>query len=111
MNVLLAESDVPYEQLWELERINSDFKNTDVVVIIGANDVVNPEAIENPKSPIAGMPILNAHEGQTVLMIKRSLSPGYAGIKNPLFERDNTLMCFGDGKEFIVGILEELREM
>ncbi|MBC8405362.1 MAG: NAD(P)(+) transhydrogenase (Re/Si-specific) subunit beta [Planctomycetes bacterium] len=111
MNVLLAEADVPYEQLLELERINSDFKNTDVVVIIGANDVVNPEAIENPKSPIAGMPILMAHEAQTVLMIKRSLSPGYAGIKNPLFERDNTLMCFGDGKEFLVSVLEELKEL
>ncbi len=111
MNVLLAEADVPYEQLLELEKINGDFKNTDVTVIIGANDVVNPEAIENPKSPIAGMPILNAHESGTVLMIKRSLSPGYAGIKNPLFERDNTLMCFGDGKEFLVGVLEELKEL
>jgi proton-translocating NAD(P)+ transhydrogenase subunit beta len=110
MNVLLAEADVPYEQLLELERINPDFKNTDVTVIIGANDVVNPEAIDNPKSPIAGMPILNAFESGTVLMIKRSLSPGYAGIRNPLFERDNTLMCFGDGKEFLVGVLEELRD-
>jgi len=111
MNVLLAESDVPYEQLWELERINGDFKNTNVSVIIGANDVVNPDAIENPKSPIAGMPILNVHQSQTVLMIKRSLSPGYAGIKNPLFEKDQTLMCFGDGKAFISGILEELKEI
>jgi len=110
MNVLLAESDVPYEQLWELERINGDFKTTDVTVIIGANDVVNPEAIENPQSPIAGMPILNAHESGTVLMIKRSLSPGYAGIKNPLFERENTYMCFGDGKAFIVDVINELKE-
>ncbi len=110
MNVLLAESDVPYEQLWELERINGDFKNTDVTVIVGANDVVNPEAIDNPESPIAGMPILNAHESGTVLMIKRSLSPGYAGIRNPLFERENTLMCFGDGKEFLASILEELKD-
>jgi NAD(P) transhydrogenase subunit beta len=110
MNVLLAESDVPYEQLWELERINGDFKTTDVTVIIGANDVVNPEAIENPQSPIAGMPILNAHESGTVLMIKRSLSPGYAGIKNPLFERDNTYMCFGDGKAFVVDVINELKE-
>jgi len=110
MNVLLAESDVPYEQLWELERINGDFKTTDVTVIIGANDVVNPEAIENPQSPIAGMPILNAHESGTVLMIKRSLSPGYAGIKNPLFERDNTYMCFGDGKAFVVDVVNELKE-
>jgi len=110
MNVLLAESDVDYEQLYELERINGDFKTTDVTVIVGANDVVNPEAIENPKSPIAGMPILNAHESGTVLMIKRSLSPGYAGIKNPLFERDNTYMCFGDGKAFIEDTVTELKD-
>ena len=110
MNVLLAESDVPYEQLFELERINGEFKTTDVTVIVGANDVVNPEAIENPASPIAGMPILNSHESGTVLMIKRSLSPGYAGIKNPLFERDNCYMCFGDGKQFIVDMITELKE-
>ncbi|MBT5101950.1 MAG: NAD synthetase, partial [Planctomycetes bacterium] len=110
MNVLLAESDVPYEQLFELERINGEFKTTDVTVIVGANDVVNPEAIENPASPIAGMPILNTHESGTVLMIKRSLSPGYAGIKNPLFERDNCYMCFGDGKAFIQEMLIELKE-
>ncbi|MBC8371405.1 MAG: NAD(P)(+) transhydrogenase (Re/Si-specific) subunit beta [Planctomycetes bacterium] len=110
MNVLLAESDVDYEQLYELERINGDFKTTDVTVIVGANDVVNPEAIENPQSPIAGMPILNAHESGTVLMIKRSLSAGYAGIKNPLFERDNTYMCFGDGKAFIEDVVTELKD-
>ena len=110
MNVLLAEADVPYEQLFELERINNTFKTTDVTVVIGANDVVNPEAIENPQSPIAGMPILNVHESGTVLMIKRSLSPGYAGIKNPLFERDNNYMCFGDGKAFLEDVLSELKE-
>jgi NAD(P) transhydrogenase subunit beta len=110
MNVLLAESDVDYEQLYELERINGEFKTTDVTIIVGANDVVNPEAIENPQSPIAGMPILNAHESGTVLMIKRSLSPGYAGIKNPLFERDNTYMCFGDGKAFIEDVITELKD-
>jgi len=109
MNVLLAEADVPYEQLFELERINSAFKTTDVAVIIGANDVVNPEAIENPDSPIAGMPILNAFESGTVLMVKRSLSPGYAGIKNPLFERENNYMCFGDGKAFLEEVLAELK--
>ncbi len=109
MNVLLAEADVPYEQLFEMERINSDFRDIDVAVIIGANDVVNPAAIEDPASPIAGMPILNAFEARTVLMIKRSLSPGYAGIKNPLFERENCLMCFGDGKEFLVETLSELQ--
>ncbi|MFK5955308.1 MAG: NAD(P)(+) transhydrogenase (Re/Si-specific) subunit beta [Planctomycetota bacterium] len=110
MNVLLAEADVPYEQLFELEKINGDFKTTDVTVIIGANDVVNPEAIENPDSPIAGMPILNAFESGTVLVVKRSLSPGYAGIKNPLFERENTYMCFGDGKAFLVDVLAELKD-
>jgi len=110
MNVLLAEADVPYEQLWELERINGDFKTTDVALIVGANDVVNPEAIDNPQSPIAGMPILNAFEAGTVLMVKRSLSPGYAGIKNPLFERDNTYMCFGDGKAFLQEVLTELKD-
>ena len=110
MNVLLAEADVPYEQLLELEKINGDFKTTDVTVVIGANDVVNPEAIDNPESPIAGMPILNAHESGTVLVVKRSLSPGYAGIKNPLFERENTYMCFGDGKAFLVDVLAELKD-
>jgi NAD(P) transhydrogenase subunit beta len=109
MNVLLAEADVPYEQLWEMERINSEFKNTDAVVVIGANDVVNPAAIDDPQSPIAGMPILHVHEARTVLMVKRSLSPGYAGIKNPLFERENTLMCFGDGKAFLEDVLKELK--
>ncbi|MCH2111549.1 MAG: NAD(P)(+) transhydrogenase (Re/Si-specific) subunit beta [Planctomycetes bacterium] len=110
MNVLLAEADVPYEQLLELERINNDFKTTDVTIVVGANDVVNPSAIEDPASPIAGMPILNAHESGAVLMIKRSLSAGYAGIKNPLFERENNYMCFGDGKAFLQNILDELRD-
>ena len=110
MNVLLAEADVPYEQLFELERINGAFKTTDVSVVIGANDVVNPDAIDNPQSPIAGMPILHVHESGTVLMIKRSLSPGYAGIKNPLFERDNNYMCYGDGKAFLEDVLAELKE-
>ncbi|MFQ5748701.1 MAG: NAD(P)(+) transhydrogenase (Re/Si-specific) subunit beta [Planctomycetota bacterium] len=109
MNVLLAEADVPYEQLFELERINGDFKNTDVALVVGANDVVNPAANDDPSSPIAGMPVLNVKDAQTVLMVKRSLSPGYAGIKNPLFERDNTLMCFGDGKAFIEDVVKELK--
>jgi NAD(P) transhydrogenase subunit beta len=109
MNVLLAEADVPYEQLCEMEAINGDFKNTDVAVVIGANDVVNPAALDDPHSPIAGMPILNAHEARTVLVVKRSLSPGYAGIKNPLFERDNALMCFGDGKAFLEDVLKEIK--
>jgi len=110
MNVLLAEADVDYDKLWELERINNDFASTDVALVIGANDVVNPAAIEDPESPIAGMPILNVHEAGTVLVVKRSLSPGYAGIKNPLFERDNCLMGFGDGKQFLTEVVNELKE-
>ncbi len=109
MNVLLAEADVPHEQLFPTEDINSEFKETDVAIIVGANDVVNPAAIEDPNSKIAGMPILHTHEARSVHMIKRSLSPGYAGIKNPLFERDNCFMCFGDGKEFVQGVIEELK--
>ncbi|HEX5052611.1 MAG TPA: NAD(P)(+) transhydrogenase (Re/Si-specific) subunit beta [Planctomycetota bacterium] len=110
MNVLLAESDVPYEQLWEMDRINSDFKNTDVVIVVGANDVVNPAARENT-GPIAGMPILDVDQARTVVVIKRSLSPGYAGIKNPLFEMDNCLMVFLDAKEALEGIVKEVKEL
>jgi H+-translocating NAD(P) transhydrogenase subunit beta len=108
MNVVLAEADVPYEQLVEMDDINRDFKNTDVAIVVGANDVVNPAAREQPGSPIAGMPILNVEEAGRVFVIKRSLSPGYAGIKNPLFERDNTVMLFGDAKEILDGLTNEL---
>jgi NAD(P) transhydrogenase subunit beta len=110
MNVLLAESDVPYEQLWEMERINGDFKNTDVVIVVGANDVVNPAARE-ATGPIAGMPILDVDQARTVVVIKRSLAPGYAGIKNPLFEMENTLMVFLDAKEALEGIVKEVKEL
>jgi len=110
MNVLLAESDVPYDQLWEMERINGDFKNTDVVIIVGANDVVNPAARE-PTGPIAGMPILDVDHAATVVVIKRSLSPGYAGIKNPLFDNDNTLMVFSDAKEALEGMVREVKDL
>ncbi|MEZ6036880.1 MAG: NAD(P)(+) transhydrogenase (Re/Si-specific) subunit beta [Planctomycetota bacterium] len=110
MNVLLAESDVPYDQLWEMDRINGDFKNTDVVIVVGANDVVNPAARE-PTGPIAGMPILDVDHARTVVVIKRSLSPGYAGIKNPLFENDNTLMMFLDAKEALEGLVKEVKEL
>ncbi|MBW2509961.1 MAG: NAD(P)(+) transhydrogenase (Re/Si-specific) subunit beta, partial [Deltaproteobacteria bacterium] len=101
MNVLLAEADVPYEELLEMDEINPEFKSTDVVIILGANDVVNPVATKDPSSPIAGMPILNAHEARSVFVVKRSLSPGYAGIKNELFEYDNTMMIFGDAKKVL----------
>ena len=111
MNVLLAEADVPYEQLFDLEQISDRFKTTDVVLVVGANDVVNPAALDEPDSPIAGMPILPVHEARTVMVIKRSLSPGYAGIKNKLFERDNTLMLFGDAKKMLQGMVSELKEL
>ena len=110
MNVLLAESDVPYEQLWEMERINGDFKNTDVVIVVGANDVVNPAA-RSGSGPIAGMPILDVDQARTVVVVKRSLAPGYAGIKNPLFEAENTLMVFLDAKEALEGIVKEVKEL
>ena len=99
MNVLLAEAEVPYEKLKEMDEINPSFAQTDVVLVIGANDVVNPDARNNPSSPIAGMPILNVDQAKTVVVIKRSLSPGFAGIPNPLFAADNCLMYFGDGKQ------------
>ncbi len=110
MNVLLAESDVPYDQLWEMDNINGDFKNTDVVIIVGANDVVNPAARE-ATGPIAGMPILDVDHARTVVVIKRSLAPGYAGIKNPLFDMDNCLMVFLDAKEALEGMVKEVKEL
>lgn len=110
MNVLLAEANVPYEQLFELDQINGDFGNTDVVIVLGANDVCNPVAYEE-KSPIAGMPVLNVWEARTVVVVKRSLSAGYAGIKNPLFERDNTLMLFMDGKAAMEETITELKDL
>jgi len=111
MNVLLAEADVPYEELLEMDVINSEFKNTDVVIVLGANDVVNPAANTDPTSPIAGMPILNAHEARSVFVVKRSLSPGYAGIKNELFEYPNTMMIFGDAKKVIQGLISEVKAL
>ncbi len=110
MNVLLAEADVSYDKLFELERINGDFKNTDVVVVVGANDVVNPTARED-KGPIAGMPILDVDQAQTVVVVKRSLSPGYAGIKNPLFDMDNCLMVFADAKVALGEIVTEVKDL
>ncbi|MEX1025703.1 MAG: NAD(P)(+) transhydrogenase (Re/Si-specific) subunit beta [Planctomycetota bacterium] len=111
MNVLLAEADVPYEQLFALEEINSDFGNADIALVLGANDVANPAANDDPTSPIAGMPVLNVWDAGTVFVVKRSLSSGYAGIKNPLFERDNTLMLFGDAKAILEDLLRELKDL
>jgi NAD(P) transhydrogenase subunit beta len=109
MNVLLAEADIPYDKLKEMDEINPSFGQTDVVIVIGANDVVNPLANTDPKSPIAGMPILNVGEARTVVVVKRSLSPGFAGIPNPLFAADNTLMLFDDGKKAVVDIVAAMK--
>ncbi len=111
MNVLLAEADVPYELLLEMDTINPEFKTTDVVLVVGANDVVNPAAESDPASPIYGMPILKVAEGRSVFVIKRSLSAGYAGIKNTLFELDNTMMLFGDAKKVLQDLVKELKEL
>jgi len=110
MNVLLAEVDIPYEKMKELEEINPTFEQTDVVIVIGANDVVNPLAQTDPKSPIAGMPVLEVWKAKTVVVIKRSLSPGFAGIPNPLFAMDNTLMLFADAKKAVQEIVNALKE-
>jgi NAD(P) transhydrogenase subunit beta len=109
MNVLLAEADIPYDKLKEMDEINPSFQQTDVAVVIGANDVVNPLARTDPSSPIAGMPILDVDKAKTVVVIKRSLSPGFAGIPNPLFAADNTLMYFADGKKAIVDLIAAIK--
>ena len=109
MNVLLAEADVPYEQLIEMDIINPEFKDTDVAIVIGANDVVNPAAENDKTSPIYGMPILTVHDARTVFVIKRSLGAGFAGIKNELFEANNTNMVFGDAKKVITALTQELK--
>jgi NAD(P) transhydrogenase subunit beta len=111
MNVLLAEADIPYEQMKEMEAINPTFDQVDVCLVIGANDVVNPDARMNSNSPIAGMPILNVDRARTVIVVKRSLSPGFAGIPNPLFAADNTLMLFDDGKAAVMAVNAALKEM
>ncbi len=110
MNVLLAEADVPYEKLREMDDINAEMAQVDVCMVIGANDVVNPVARTDPNSPIAGMPIIDVDKARTVVVVKRSLSPGFAGIPNPLFAADNTLMMFGDGKKAIQELNAALKE-
>jgi NAD(P) transhydrogenase subunit beta len=109
MNVLLAEADVGYEKLKEMDAINPTLDTVDMAIVIGANDVVNPVAKTDPKSPIAGMPIIEVDRCRTVVVIKRSLSPGFAGIPNPLFAADNTLMLFADGKDAVLDIAKALK--
>ncbi len=110
MNVLLAEADVDYDKLKEMDVINPSFEQTDVAIVIGANDIVNPDARTDPSSPIAGMPILDVDQSRTVVVIKRSLSPGFAGVPNPLFAADNTLMLFGDGKQVVLDLIAAVKD-
>ena len=110
MNVLLAEANVPYEQLVELENINSEFADTDVVLVVGANDTVNPAA-RSDEGPLAGMPILDVDKARVVVMVKRSLSVGYAGVDNDLFYEDSTMMLFGDGKEMMIRLVQAMQEL
>jgi NAD(P) transhydrogenase subunit beta len=110
MNVLLAEADVPYEKLKEMDEVNDEFKNADVALVIGANDVVNPAARSDRGSPIFGMPILNADQAKQVIVMKRSMNPGFAGIENDLFYRDNTAMLFGDAKQSLAKLVQEIKQ-
>lgn len=111
MNVLLAEADVPYEQLVEMDDINPDMPNVDVAIVVGANDVVNPAAYDDPGSPIYGMPIIDAHQAKNIIIMKRGMGKGYAGIENPLFFNDKTRMLFGDAKSSIQKLVSEIKTM
>ncbi|KUR07939.1 hypothetical protein AWI31_22355 [Enterobacter hormaechei subsp. xiangfangensis] len=108
MNMLLAEAKVSYDIVLEMEEINDDFSDTDVELVIGANDTVNPAAQEDPGSPIAGMPVLEVWKAQQVVVFKRSMNTGYAGVQNPLFFKENTTMLFGDAKASVEAILAQL---
>jgi len=110
MNVLLAEADVPYDLLWEMERINPDFPQVDVVLVVGANDVVNPAARTDRSSPLYGMPILEVDKARTVVVLKRSMNPGFSGVENELFYKPNTYMLFGDAKRSLEAITQAVLE-
>ena len=111
MNVLLAEARVPYDIVLSMEEINDDLPQTDVVLVIGANDTVNPAAHTDPSGPLGGMPILDVEKARTTIIVKRSLSPGYAGVDNDLFYRSSTMMLFGDGKKKLTELLAALKEL
>jgi NAD(P) transhydrogenase subunit beta len=108
MNVLLAEARVPYDIVFEMDEINEDFPKIDVSIIIGANDIVNPSAQDEPNSPIAGMPVLEVWKGGTTIVLKRSMATGYAGVQNPLFFKENTRMLFGDARDSLDAVLKNL---
>ena len=111
MNVLLAEADVPYDKLVEMDEINPDMPKTDVVVVIGANDVVNPAALDDPSSPIYGMPIIKVHEAKNVVVMKRGMGKGYAAIENYLFYADNTQMLYGDGQKAVGELIAGIKQL
>ena len=110
MNVLLAEANVSYDKLFDLDDINPEFEQADIAIVIGANDVVNPAARNDQSSPLYGMPILDVDKAQTVFVLKRSMNPGFAGIENELFFNDNSIMLFGDAKETISRLVSELKQ-
>jgi len=110
MNVLLAEANVPYDKLFDLDDINDDFARTDAVIIVGANDVVNPAAKKDPASPIYGMPVFNVEQSRSVIVLKRSMNPGFSGVENELFFQTNTMMVLGDAKKTLLSMIGELKE-